>query len=567
MSSKYEMTQEQQEIFDYRPLDMVITAPAGCGKTEVLAYRAKGLLDRENFTGNGRMLLILTFTNQSRDNIDERLRKYIRIESLKRHITVSNFHGLASRIIAAHGNTVGIDIDDNAWTIARYDWVSRKLRSFKYDKKINEKVTSVLQKTKLNCVEDREVMSKLRQIDKISANVEETRIREKILTYDDQIRIALWILQDEKVARLYRNHFFAAIVDEFQDLTPQQLRFVKALCGKNVTYAGDLSQSIYSFAGVDTALISREITNDDTTKQVKLLKSFRSAPAILNTVNSLSSLTKSEHLAAAFPEHWGDGGLSSYVSFSDQDEEAKWISKRCKLIMNACPNHRIGIISRTKFRQSIIKKTLRAQRFYFVDWSDGLFSQETARILRSICDDITDRLGESRLGERPQELHSFIQERVLRQNDISEELKDSCEWLFDQLISDSTPSKIKARINSQAGNETIVTRSGIHCLTGHTGKGQQFDWVFIVGLEEGSIPYYKNKTKEKILEEARVLSVMVSRARIGVVMTCASCNKEGFRKSPSEFLDKFKNTAHFLSDKDLIESWFANADWSAIKRM
>ena len=50
-------------------------------------------------------------------------------------------------------------------------------------------------------------------------------------------------------------------------------------------------------------------------------------------------------------------------------------------------------------------------------------------------------------------------------------------------------------------------------------------------------------------------------------MTCASCNKEGFRKSPSEFLDKFKNTAHFLSDKDLIESWFANADWSAIKRM
>ena len=44
-STEYFMTQEQQEIFNYRPLSMVITAPAGCGKTEALAYRAKGLID------------------------------------------------------------------------------------------------------------------------------------------------------------------------------------------------------------------------------------------------------------------------------------------------------------------------------------------------------------------------------------------------------------------------------------------------------------------------------------------------------------------------------------------
>lgn len=37
-SKSHEVTAEQQKIFDYEPFGMVITAPAGCGKTEALAY-------------------------------------------------------------------------------------------------------------------------------------------------------------------------------------------------------------------------------------------------------------------------------------------------------------------------------------------------------------------------------------------------------------------------------------------------------------------------------------------------------------------------------------------------
>lgn len=74
-SIKYSMTKEQQEIFDYSPLNMVITAPAGCGKTEALACRAKGLLERYDFSRNGRKLLVVSFTNQARDNIYGRIKK------------------------------------------------------------------------------------------------------------------------------------------------------------------------------------------------------------------------------------------------------------------------------------------------------------------------------------------------------------------------------------------------------------------------------------------------------------------------------------------------------------
>lgn len=52
-SIKYSMTKEQQEIFDYSPLNMVITAPAGCGKTELLLVAQKDFLNVTIFRGTG----------------------------------------------------------------------------------------------------------------------------------------------------------------------------------------------------------------------------------------------------------------------------------------------------------------------------------------------------------------------------------------------------------------------------------------------------------------------------------------------------------------------------------
>ena len=63
------------------------------------------------------------------------------------------------------------------------------------------------------------------------------------------------------------------------------------------------------------------------------------------------------------------------------------------------------------------------------------------------------------------------------------------------------------------------TSEGVHLLNAHTGKGQQFDWVFVVGLEEGHLPPKRSSTGAALAEERRVLLVMLSRARHGLVVT------------------------------------------------
>lgn len=65
-----------------------------------------------------------------------------------------------------------------------------------------------------------------------------------------------------------------------------------------------------------------------------------------------------------------------------------------------------------------------------------------------------------------------------------------------------------------------VISPGVHILNAHTGKGQQFDWVFIPGVENGNMPDFHAKgNASALLEEKRVLLVMLSRARHGVVLS------------------------------------------------
>jgi DNA helicase-2/ATP-dependent DNA helicase PcrA len=65
----------------------------------------------------------------------------------------------------------------------------------------------------------------------------------------------------------------------------------------------------------------------------------------------------------------------------------------------------------------------------------------------------------------------------------------------------------------------------VHVLNAHTGKGQQFDWVIVMGLEDGHVPERRSVTTEEgEREEKRVLLVMLSRARIGLFLTWAASN-------------------------------------------
>ncbi len=259
MSDLRRPTARQMEIRNAPELGLLITAPAGCGKTEALALRVRGLIDREEVE-YPRRALILTFTNRARENVADRLLEHLSTEEVRRFVTVHNFHGLAARIIKSHGNTIGLD---DEWTLPEGDWVAQECRARNLPWQQSALVKSHLQQAKLLTCTDDGIADELQKIGHpLTILIEQKRRDERRLTYDDLPRLADLILGVEAVADLYQEHFRIAIVDEFQDLTLQQLRIVQRICSGRTTYAGDLAQGIYSFTGASPSAVLTSIRRE-----------------------------------------------------------------------------------------------------------------------------------------------------------------------------------------------------------------------------------------------------------------------------------------------------------------
>jgi hypothetical protein len=118
-------------------------------------------------------------------------------------------------------------------------------------------------------------------------------------------------------------------------------------------------------------------------------------------------------------------------------------------------------------------------------------------------------------------------------------LTDALGWTYDLLREGVGLDTIRGRVRT--GTETtLLTAAGAHLLSGHVGKGQQFDWVLVLGAEDGCIPDFRAESPSQHAEEARILGVMMSRARHGIVVLHAAVveasNGRPWRKDPSPFL-------------------------------
>jgi DNA helicase-2/ATP-dependent DNA helicase PcrA len=547
-------TKSQQEVRDYTGLSLRIVAPAGCGKTEALALRAAGLLQRKALEP-GQRILVTTFTNRARDNILERLRAYVPPSAMKSAVTVSNFHGFAARLFKAHANVIGLDSN---MTLPESDWIGDQCRKRSLSFKASDTVQGLLRETKQEGVDDAEVRQQLvRASNRIALEIENQRVYEHRLTYDDLPRLAELILARDEVADLYRQHFAAILVDEFQDLTPQQYRIINHIGAGKTTFAGDLAQGIYGFAGADPISIDKA-TRAECSHQIEFSESHRSAPAVLNAVNSLAHLTGGTILSSALPSSWPGGGVACVERFSSVDAEARWVARSCRAILSRAPNHRVGILSRIGSRRRFIDAEIESSGLPNQRWNDAFLDTETAHRLKTMLSGIstsafaaaTDPL----LFLRDAAGMADVQDPSTRQA-----LAEALAWCADLLQQGVTTPDIRKRVHV-GDNSTLLTLPGVHLLTGHVGKGQQFDWVVIAGLEDGAIPDFRATTPDTQAEEARILSVMISRARLGVVLThCSSVpatDGTPYRKHESPYLRTLRSCLSPAAD---LNAWIANA--------
>jgi DNA helicase-2/ATP-dependent DNA helicase PcrA len=231
---------------------------------------------------------------------------------------------------------------------------------------------------------------------------------------------------------------------------------------------------------------------------------------VLSLLNEVSNRMGAEALHAYDPESWHGQGAAAAFTLPSYTAEAQLIAQASEQITKADPQASIGVIARSGWRRRKIDEAFAELpslpcRRWDLAIEDPAILERLRRVVASMPRNVTFEAAEAAViaGIDPSDV------------DTIEQVSDA----FGQLAAEATCS-VRATLNQlrvRSDNEAISP--GVHLLNAHTGKGQQFDWVFVPGLEEKHLPDRRSTAGAELAEEQRVLLVMLSRARHGVVIT------------------------------------------------
>lgn len=111
--------------------------------------------------------------------------------------------------------------------------------------------------------------------------------------------------------------------------------------------------------------------------------------------------------------------------------------------------------------------------------------------------------------------------------------------------------------------DDLESKQGVTLITLHASKGLEFPHVYLVGLEEGTLPHKRSIQEGTRDEERRLLYVGITRARERLTLTyCATRVKYGEQVScqPSSFLNELDGEHLLISSYDEIMGREASDD-------
>jgi DNA helicase-2/ATP-dependent DNA helicase PcrA len=293
MSSLFSsLNPEQLEAVTLPHQPALVLAGAGSGKTRVLTTRIAHLIQSGQVSPHG--ILAVTFTNKAAKEMLVRISSMLPINT--QGMWIGTFHGLCNRMLRAHYQDAGLpqsfQILDSADQLAV---VKRILKSLGADDEkfqprqvqwfINNAKEEGLRASQVETYDDF-----VRKMVEFYLHYEQQCNKDGVVDFAELLLRSYELLtRNEIVREHYSGRFRHILVDEFQDTSRLQYKWLKLLAGDRaaVFAVGDDDQSIYAFRGANTGNM-REFERDfHIRKVIKLEQNYRSHGNILDAANAL----------------------------------------------------------------------------------------------------------------------------------------------------------------------------------------------------------------------------------------------------------------------------------------
>ncbi len=390
------------------------------------------------------------------------------------------------------------------------------------------------------------------------------------LDFDDLILFVYKLLSNnEAVQNLYSKSYNYIFIDEGQDLNKAQYYLLKTLCGdqiKNVMIVGDPNQSIYGFNGSAPKYMQTFFVDDFKAQKITLDENYRCSKQVIDAANKLMQLN------VEAVNYVIEGHFETYKAASEKDE-AKYVVEKIDYLINL-KNHtdiegeidysKMAILGRNKFVFKYIEELLQERNipyyfksgnvglkfetifmklfdYYFrikINHSDKIHSNRLKTLLKlnvfenegeiskskydyfQFIREIISVLTEDNFKKSLHSIADYIKESTTFNDDekvqIHNELQEVIELWKEYSFNNLKPTLTGFKNTISLGLiKRDLRQEGICISTVHTMKGQESEIVFLLGIDDGTFPYYLaiQKGGEELSQEKNNLYVAFTRAK------------------------------------------------------
>jgi DNA helicase II / ATP-dependent DNA helicase PcrA len=381
---------------------------------------------------------------------------------------------------------------------------------------------------------------------------------------------------------------------------------------KNICVVGDIDQNIYSWRGASIKNMLNFEKDFPNAKVIKLEENYRSTKNILSAANQIIKKNKNRIDKNLFTSN-KDGDKINIHNAIDEYDEARFMVQEAKnLISKGVPANEIAVLFRANFQSRVLEEVCLQEKIPHQVLGTRFFERKEIKDIVSyikLANNPDDFSSLSRIINEPargigkttllkirnkeqeglnkgtkEKINNFwsiisqinntlqkeklsvsianiikisgIEQSLIKQGEEGLERLDNLRELvslakkYDFLVPEQAVNNFLEDVALATDQDSLSKdNGGIKLMTIHASKGLEFDYVFVVGLEQGLFPFERESSNDvDDEEERRLFYVAITRARKKLYLSWAVFRTIFGKKdisSPSEFLEDI--------DESLIE--------------
>jgi len=538
---------EQLDFIFSDEMKIIVTAPAGCGKTTAMVSKIARELSLEHISSN-KKVLAMTFSVNAALKIKDALKRLLpqlvaNSEQYIAKVDIANYHNFAMKLLIKHGYCLNSEfIHLGEFKIC--DDKSRALDGFITSSDSDKLIA--LSDAVANS-EDEELKN---TIDDYWNVLDRKLIPNHIITYNGLLVSAINLLRKKQVKSFYKEYYQLVIIDEFQDTNLLGYWLIKKLIGDNmVVFLGDDIQKIYGFLGAMSGIFSKLKELYDI-KEIEFKNNYR-----FITNNRIKELDK---FIRSYAENYGSSELTATIKLkqlNNDTEEDEFIADGIKQITDNSDD-KVAVLVRAGWQADTIVSKL---DYNGIGYFNALFGDTDTESIK-FYDVAIEEFHKATLGTGKavqKDLKDCLDAIIARKNEIC--TGQNRKFIFDALYKLLEVLFIESRkwegtskdrydyIDFVLGSNGLkhmmeFIAEKIVLTTIHSAKGLEWEYVILPKLTAYGFPSghmcqfcgenfgcnmglkyckftFDESMEQKFKEEISVLYVAVTRAKKDVLMT------------------------------------------------